>query len=581
MSVRSLPIGNEEFARMFQKCIPPVGWMKEIGVANSGGPDSTCLLFLIHRYLSDVKHVSSQDSPRNVVSLTVDHDLQPTSSAMAEHCSEFAQSLGVQHITSKVPWSQSPFPPRPVEGEPFESIARTARYRSLFQSMTRKNLRVLAFGHHADDQVETSLIRLSWGSTAAGAGGMRPCRRWGMGMDQGDSITSYGYEGMDRWIVRPLLDVVKERILATCEANNLQYVTDPTNFNPSATLRNAIRHELRHDSPEGMTEADRPLLPLGIVERLKLLEKTAGSLRDVSLSLDSSPDELRSAVSILTSNVKDTDERVDSILKRCSLPTLPGTFMMSALAIRRVDDPTIRRALVLRIMRYASYHPWGSMRADAGRRKGSISQVVDQLWKPFHTKSILRPFTAGGGVLWTPVVVRGNSIKFPKSTAFAGIREDETVGWLVSRQPPMNRLRQQERGLPNRLEINATNPITEGWHRWKSGGAPVASVLYDCRFLVQFNLEKMPREIASRLLDPDSQEKMMVYSKTRWYWPSVALEGNGNLEVFHDKISEKATNPFLGDADARAETRLYPHGQSESLDSGWISIEWIRPLTAL
>jgi tRNA(Ile)-lysidine synthase len=76
--------------------------------------------------------------------------------------------------------------------------------------MTVAGTKVLAFGHHADDQVETSLMRLGRQTTELGAGGMRRCRRWGMGFGDGaESLGWAGYEGMDRWVLRPLLDVSK------------------------------------------------------------------------------------------------------------------------------------------------------------------------------------------------------------------------------------------------------------------------------------------------------------------------------------------------------------------------------------
>lgn len=73
-----------------------------------------------------------------------------------------------------------------------------------------------------------------------------------------------GLEGMRTWIARPLLTVgkvslpihitamisklitfqPKDRILATCEANDLTYSVDKTNFQPSLTPRNAIRSAL-------------------------------------------------------------------------------------------------------------------------------------------------------------------------------------------------------------------------------------------------------------------------------------------------------------------------------------------------
>jgi tRNA(Ile)-lysidine synthase TilS/MesJ len=36
----------------------------------------------------------------------------------------------------------------------------------------------------------------------------------------------------------------QDRLVATCEENDLNYVLDPTNFQPEITLRNAVRHML-------------------------------------------------------------------------------------------------------------------------------------------------------------------------------------------------------------------------------------------------------------------------------------------------------------------------------------------------
>lgn len=194
---------------------------------------------------------------------------------MAESCARFARSLpSVEHITAKIPWSTSPFPRRPVPGvEAFENTARLARYEMLFRCMRTAPsgaggpANVIAFGHHGDDQVETALMRFGRGTTVLGGAGMRSCRRWGMGYQiPGDGEYTLGWsglEGMDKWIVRPLLAVSKvpgrvfqsflkalthmfcqDRILATCEENSLEYVTDESNFQPHMTLRNAIRKVL-------------------------------------------------------------------------------------------------------------------------------------------------------------------------------------------------------------------------------------------------------------------------------------------------------------------------------------------------
>jgi tRNA(Ile)-lysidine synthase len=148
--------------------------------------------------------------PRRVVSVTVDHRLQPSSSAMADFSAKTAQSLRVDYVTKPVLWSTPPFPQKPAENQAFEKIAREARQHVLFDIMTRIGAKVLALGHHADDQVETSLMRLGRHTTELGVGGMRRCRRWGMGHGKGEGSLGWaGYEGMNRWMVRPLLDVGK------------------------------------------------------------------------------------------------------------------------------------------------------------------------------------------------------------------------------------------------------------------------------------------------------------------------------------------------------------------------------------
>jgi tRNA(Ile)-lysidine synthase TilS/MesJ len=154
------------------------------------------------------------DLPDSVLSLHVDHDLQSDAVKMASAANAAATRFKVtDHAELRIPWGSPPFPSRPGgEGgsNAVESVARPARYRLMFDAMVRRRVRVLAMGHHADDQVETVLMRLGSGSTVLGLGGMRPVRRFGMslGKREGD-FGWFGLEGMDRWIVRPLLDVPK------------------------------------------------------------------------------------------------------------------------------------------------------------------------------------------------------------------------------------------------------------------------------------------------------------------------------------------------------------------------------------
>jgi tRNA(Ile)-lysidine synthase len=181
------------------------------------------------------------DFPNTILSLHVNHDLQSDAEKMAYAAGKAATRFNALHSELRVPWGEPPFPRRPrmgaraadadagagagagavPGGEAIESVARTARYRLMFDAMTLQQQRqqqqrradVLATGHHADDQIETVLMRLGSGSSVLGLGGMRPVRRFGMAMGKNESDFGwFGHEGLDRWIVRPLLDVPKVRI---------------------------------------------------------------------------------------------------------------------------------------------------------------------------------------------------------------------------------------------------------------------------------------------------------------------------------------------------------------------------------
>jgi tRNA(Ile)-lysidine synthase TilS/MesJ len=170
------------------------------------------------------------DLPKSIFSLHVDHSLQSDAAKMAHAARASATRFkAIHHVELRIPWGEPPFPPRPGAAagagageEALETAARTARYRMMFDAMVRHRLHVLATGHHADDQIETVLMRLGAGSSILGLGGMRPARRFGMALGKFENggggggaggVESdfgwFGHEGLDRWIVRPLLEVSK------------------------------------------------------------------------------------------------------------------------------------------------------------------------------------------------------------------------------------------------------------------------------------------------------------------------------------------------------------------------------------
>ncbi|KAF8318959.1 hypothetical protein DL93DRAFT_2054074 [Clavulina sp. PMI_390] len=218
-----------------------------LGVAFSGGPDSACLGFLLRRLiLSGTPFSHSQERLNELLAFIVDHRLQDSSSAMTTAATRIAHELGIRPVISHIEWGNGIFPKKPEKGDALERVARRARYHLLHEALGRHDVSVLCFGHHLNDQIETSIVRLNSGSSSAGLSGMREIRRWGMGTREGytDGMGWTGISGMSKWIARPLLGISKDRILATCEENRLEFVVDATNFQPDLTIRNQIRHDL-------------------------------------------------------------------------------------------------------------------------------------------------------------------------------------------------------------------------------------------------------------------------------------------------------------------------------------------------
>ncbi|KAJ7766750.1 PP-loop family-domain-containing protein [Mycena metata] len=594
LSLSATPaISVEEFARRFNKCAPLTGWPKRIGassVAFSGGADSTCLLFLLHRHIQQLRDASPQVFPSEVISLTVNHGLQASSDAMTQYCSDRAKAMGVRHVSSTVPWSQPPFPDRPKPGQAFEETARRVRYHQLFQSMNEVGADVLALGHHGDDQVETSLLRLGRGSTEVGAGGMRRCRRFGMGMNNdGDENTLgwYGLRGMKMWMVRPFLEVSKERILATCEENELEYITDSTNFQPELTLRNALRALLAKGTLDPKVCSNSLVLSaseLGInlpqktVQYLEDIQTGISTLESVQMDPSEGLDQLRGAVTVLSEQAEDIDSLVDSSLNRCHLPSPPGTYLVSYRGLATIRDPLVKRGLALRIMRYASFHAWGSMRSDGYRRRQSLQRVVDALWTPDPFAAGLTSFVAGGGVLWIPVIVTGKSIRFPGEAGNNNPVPEpgDIVAWMASRQPPLSRRRMQETGMFNPLRIDITDQLRAKVEIRHENPGQILQILYDNRFLINIEIDKIPEHILQGFMHED--KPVLVHPNTRWLWPKV-LQFNPRLVSelpIHTTISVPDTVVPL-DRDTMLSWSLV---RSDDITSDWMSIEWIRSLSS-
>jgi tRNA(Ile)-lysidine synthase len=159
-----------------------------IGLAISGGADSLGLLLL-----------AQAAYPRQIEAATVDHGLRPAAVGEARFVADICETLGVPHEILTVP---------PFESGNVSEWARRERYRALGDWAEKQGLSILLTAHHADDQLETMIMRLNRGSGLAGLSGIRAER-----------------DGL----ARPLLGWRKAELEALVADAGIKAVDDPTN----------------------------------------------------------------------------------------------------------------------------------------------------------------------------------------------------------------------------------------------------------------------------------------------------------------------------------------------------------------
>jgi tRNA(Ile)-lysidine synthase len=100
----------------------------------------------------------------------------------------------------------------------------------------------VAVGHTADDQVETILMNLVRGAGPTGLAGMRATANYPLSWAEiSDLEPSSGSAGVQ--LVRPLLEMRRDELVALLEEAGIAYLVDPSNTDPSF-FRNRVRHEL-------------------------------------------------------------------------------------------------------------------------------------------------------------------------------------------------------------------------------------------------------------------------------------------------------------------------------------------------
>ncbi len=215
---------------------------KSICVAVSGGSDSLALLFLLSEF--------ARLKQWYLYCVTVDHKLRAKSTEEALFVKDICSKLNVEHHI--LTWEHDLV----IEEGKLENLARQARYKLLEQFCLDKKIQFIATGHNWNDQIETHELRKIKGSSNLGLAGMSQIRSLSENVK----------------ILRPLLIFSKEYLKDFLISQNIDWKTDPMNFNDHFQ-RVTIRKNIETYSKDKLNEISRIIQKLG--QKRATIEKKA------------------------------------------------------------------------------------------------------------------------------------------------------------------------------------------------------------------------------------------------------------------------------------------------------------------
>ncbi len=188
-------------------------------VGVSGGVDSMVLL----AYLNNLQ------KPLNlkIIAVHMNYHKRETADFDEQLVNKFCHEANI--IFVKFDFIDTPF------GN-FQQEARNQRYAQFYQIANAYHTQKIVLAHHADDQIESVLMRLTRGSSYIGYAGILELSKY-----------------KDKMIIRPLLHENKENIIAYAKANQIPYHDDESN-NDDLYTRNRFRHYvvpfLKNENPK-------------------------------------------------------------------------------------------------------------------------------------------------------------------------------------------------------------------------------------------------------------------------------------------------------------------------------------------
>jgi len=175
-----------------------------IVVALSGGVDSMVLFNILYSI------------NKNIIIAHVNHNKREASILEYEELEQMAIHKNVTFEGIKLD---------DLDGN-FQKESRTKRYEFFISIAQKHKSKKVFLAHHADDQIETVLMRIARGSSFTGYAGIKEVRSI-------EDVTFY----------RPFLDIDKDQIVEFAKENNISYFEDSSNQQDDYT-RNRFRHHI-------------------------------------------------------------------------------------------------------------------------------------------------------------------------------------------------------------------------------------------------------------------------------------------------------------------------------------------------
>jgi len=186
-------------------------------VALSGGADSVFLMHLL------AAARGAGHGPQALSAVHVDHGLRGLESDLdAIFCARLCRRLGVPFVSRRVELDP--------EGPSLENRARELRYRVLVEEARRNRCSTVVTGHHADDGLETLMMRWIRGSHLPGLAGPRAQ----LELRSGERLVR---------VFRPLLSMRRSEVRRLLADHGLDWREDSSNASPRH-LRNRVRNVL-------------------------------------------------------------------------------------------------------------------------------------------------------------------------------------------------------------------------------------------------------------------------------------------------------------------------------------------------